>query len=430
MTSLRRRLLVALWIAVCGVGALSALIAYWQVDREANALLDHQLAQVAAMVAGRDTGSARAAGEDDSDIEVASWRPDGTLQYASSDRVRERHAARAGFSAIRLGQEPYRLYAADIGGQHVEVAQPQDLRDDQAEAAALAALLPILLLLPVLAIVIALVIRALLQPVRALAATVATREAYAEGALATRGLPSEVVPLVDEINKLLARQREAAQRERDFIADAAHALRTPLAALQLQADVLDGSPDPAERAARLADLRAGIRRAARLAAQLLHLARTESGGQSAAAAVDLDVVLEELRALQAPAAERAGVQLVIAAASGARVRGDTRRLLLIFGNLVENALRYSPPASRVEVFAQASGGGATVEVRDEGPGIAAAAMERVFARFGTAPDDRHAGSGLGLATVRSLVHQLGGEITLHNRSDGPGLIARVQLPGG
>jgi signal transduction histidine kinase len=135
-----------------------------------------------------------------------------------------------------------------------------------------------------------------------------------------------------------------------------------------------------------------------------------------------------VRAQQAPAAERAGIQLVLEAGSRARVHGDLRRLLLIFGNLIENALRYSPAAARVEVHAQATGGTATVEVRDQGPGIAEAEMARVFEPFGTAADDHQAGSGLGLATVQSLVHQLGGEIELSNRSDGPGLIARVRLP--
>ncbi len=276
MRSLRRRLLVALWIAVSCIGAVSALIAYLQVSHQAKGLLDNQLEQVAQLVAGRDPPAGHAAVNEDSDIEVGTWNRDGTLQYTSSPLLQRPRATAPGFSDVILGQEPYRLYAAQLGDLHVEVAQPVDVRDDQAEAAALSALLPMLLLMPVLAIVIALVIRALLQPVRNLAVAVARRDAFAEAPLDARGLPSEVAPLVEEINKLLTRQREAAQRERSFIADAAHALRTPLAALQLQADVLDGSSDPAERATRLAELRAGIQRATRLSRQLLELARIPS----------------------------------------------------------------------------------------------------------------------------------------------------------
>jgi signal transduction histidine kinase len=426
--SLRRRLLVALWIAVCIVGALSAGIAYLQVSQQARGLLDNQLEQVAQLVAGRGPPSERAAVDEDSDIEVGTWQPDGTLQYASSPLLKRPRATAPGFSDVILGAEPYRLYAAQVGALHVEVAQPADARDDQAEAAALSALLPILLLMPVLAIVIALVIRSLLQPVRELAASVARRDPFAAAPLEARRLPSEVVPLVEEINKLLARQREAAQRERTFIADAAHALRTPLAALQLQADVLDGSTEPGERAARLAELRAGIQRATRLSGQLLELAHTESDQPLDAAAVDLDAALQDVHALYDPAASLASIALTLEAHSQAQVHTDARRLLLIVGNLLDNALRYTPAHGRIEVRALRSGAMATVEVSDQGPGIPATEIPRVFERFRRAPEDSRAGSGLGLATVQSLVRQLGGSVSLHNRADGAGLVARVCLP--
>jgi signal transduction histidine kinase len=426
--SLRRRLLVALWIAVCIVGALSAGIAYLQVSQQARGLLDNQLQQVAQLVAGRGPPGERPAINEDSDIEVGTWQPDGTLQYASSPLLQRPRATAPGFSDVILGAEPYRLYAAQVGELHVEVAQPADARDDQAEAAALSALLPILLLMPVPAIVIALVIRSLLQPVRELAAAVARRDAFAAAPLEARRLPTEVVPLVEEINKLLARQREAAQRERTFIADAAHALRTPLAALQLQADVLDGSTDPGERAARLAELRAGIQRATRLSGQLLDLAHTESDQPLDATAVDLDAALKDVHALYDPAASLASIALTLEAHTQAQVHADARRLLLIVGNLLDNALRYTPAHGRIEVRALRSGAVATVEVSDQGPGIPATEIPRVFERFRRAPEDSRAGSGLGLATVQSLVRQLGGSVSLHNRADGAGLVARVCLP--
>lgn len=428
MRSLRRRLLVALWIAVSCVGALSAVIAYLQVSHYAKDLLDSQLQQLAALAAGRNTQDVPRTADRDSDIDVAAWRRDGTLQYSSSALLHERRANTPGFSDVILGKEPYRLYAAQLGDLHVEVAQPIDLRNDQAAAAVLAALLPMLLLMPVLAIVIALVIRALLQPVRDLAAAVARRDALTAAPLDGRGLPSEVAPLVEEINKLLARQHEAAQRERTFIADAAHALRTPLAALQLQADVLEGSSDPAERAARLAELRAGIQRATRLSGQLLQQAHIDSGAEADPAAVDLDTALREVHALYDPAAALASIDLALDVHSRARVHTDARRLLLIFGNLLDNALRYTPAHGRIELRAQRNEDTATVEVRDQGPGIPEAELPRVFERFRKVPEDTRAGSGLGLATVQSLVRQLGGSVSLHNRADGAGLVARVSLP--
>ncbi|MBS0387079.1 MAG: two-component sensor histidine kinase, partial [Proteobacteria bacterium] len=251
MISLRRRLLVSLWIAVSVVGVVSAALAYRYVNRETKELLDNQLQQIAGIVAGRDGAAPPRPANADEDIVIGVWDADGRLQYSSSAALRSPLRATPGFSEQLLGNKWYRVYTAVLGGRRIEIAQPTDTRDDQAEAAALAAFLPVFVLLPLLALVIALVIRALLQPVREVAAAVSRRDVLSGEALQADALPTEVVPLVEEINRLLARQGQALQRERHFIADAAHALRTPLAALQLQADVLDGSSDPHERAARL-----------------------------------------------------------------------------------------------------------------------------------------------------------------------------------
>lgn len=428
MMSLRRRLLISLCIAVSVVGTLLAAIAYRQVNRETKELLDGQMAQIAGIVAGRSIESNRPPRAEDEDIEVAVWGTDGRLQYSSIPQLRVPLTHTMGFSEMILGSEPYRMYATVIGGRRIEVAQLIDTRDDQAEAAALAAFLPMLVLLPVLALVIALMIRTVLQPVRNLAAAVSRRDIFAREALQADGLPAEVLPLVEEINRLLERQNEAVQRERHFIADAAHALRTPLAALQLQADVLDGSSDPSERATRLTELRSGIQRAARLSDQLLSLARIEADQDTNGKTVDLDATLHELWALYQPAAAAKRITLRLDAHSNAAVRGDQRRLLLICGNLLDNALRHAPPGSRIELLAGAQNGTARVEIRDEGPGLGPDQLERVFERFYCAPGAESTGSGLGLATVKSLVAQLNGEVRLHNRTDRSGLIAEVSLP--
>ena len=130
--------------------------------------------------------------------------------------------------------------------------------------------------------------------------------------------------------------------------------------------------------------------------------------------------LTELYALYDPAAALASIELALDVHSQAQVHTDVRRLLLIFGNLLDNALRYSPAHGRIELSARLSAGTATMEVRDQGPGIPEAEIPRVFERFRKAPDDHRAHSGLGLATVQSLVRQLGGSVSLHNRDRRPG----------
>jgi two-component system OmpR family sensor kinase len=426
--SLHRRLLISLWLAVLLVGTGLAGIAYYQVNHETRHLLDSQLAQIASIVAAQTDPWSRTIRANRRSLEVGVLGLDGTVQYASSAFMRGPFSAKSGFSDMVFGTEPYRVYSALVGERQIYIAQPTDVRDDQAEAAALAAFLPILLLLPVLAIVMAWVIRATLQPMRAAAAAVARRNAFDRTALYTHDLPSEVAPLVEEINRLLDRQGEAVQRERHFIADAAHALRTPLAALQLQIDVLDGSKEPAERAARLADLRAGIQRAARLSEQLLSLARIETCPDSDQDTVDVDAILHDVLALYRPAAAATQVSLQLEARSGAQVQGQPRRLLLIFGNLLDNALRYSPSGGRIELLATTDGEMACIEIRDQGPGLDPGQLSRVFERFYHVPGDAKAGSGLGLSSVEEAVRQMSGNVILRNRTDRNGLTAHVILP--
>ena len=140
-------------------------------------------------------------------------------------------------------------------------------------------LIPLMVLFPVLGLVITFAIRRRLQPLQAVASSVAGRAPLALDPLPVANVPEEIRPLIEEINRLLARLKTAMEREQRFVVDAAHALRTPLTALQLQADVLDGSDDPAERAARLAEMRAGIQRAVQLSNQLLSLAQRVHGRQ-------------------------------------------------------------------------------------------------------------------------------------------------------
>jgi two-component system, OmpR family, sensor kinase len=427
MSSLRWRLMLLLSIAVCVVGVAAAALSYHQVSAEAKELLDQQLQQIANIVAEQTVPRPDPLRSEDSDIDVAVWNADGTLQYSSITRTNVPRTVANGFSEITLKGEPYRVYAADLAGRHIEVAQPVDVRDDQAEAAAGAALLPALILLPVLAIVIALVTRALLQPVRSIAEAVSRRDALTREPLDARGLPQEVVPLIDEINRLLQRQNAALLREQEFIADAAHALRTPLAALQLQADVLEGSQDPEERAARLAALRQGIRRTSHLSDQMLSLARIDSGSASEGQSVIVDATLHDVAALYEGAMNAAGVTLTLSAKSRAEILCDRRSVLLICTNLFDNALRHTPSGGRIEMVADTEDDWARVEIRDQGPGLAEDQLERVFLRFYQVPG-QSGGSGLGLSMVASLVRRCGGRVTLENRTDRKGLIARVLLP--
>jgi signal transduction histidine kinase len=368
----------------------------------------------------------------DHDIEedyVVSVRDaDGQILYATPSNVRIPAFSWLGFRVVKLGGIDYRVFSAEAGARRIAVAQRMELRRETAAAAAYAALLPVGLLIPVLGLLIGVVIRRQLQPLRDTARAVAARPPVALDPLPVSGLPAEVRPLIEEINRLLIRATVARENERRFIADAAHALRTPLAALQLQADVLDGSQDLAERAARTSELRAGIRRAVRLSQHLLTLARSESVHRSSPGRAAVDPAIAEAIRICGPIAAARDVALHQGAPCDAEVASDPSDLVQIIGNLLDNAVRYTVAAGRVAVSATAESGDVRIEIVDEGPGLPESELEKVFDRFYRAPGDATEGSGLGLAVVRGLVERLGGRVRVANRRDRSGLTASVWLP--
>lgn len=435
--SLRTRLLLATWIAVIVIGGLCAWVTYRVAKLETEELLDGQMLRVAHIVAARQTGAGKLdsaaaelpAGYDfEDDLFVIIRNGRGETIYRSRDDINLPALTQVGFGSVTVDSQPYQVYVTQAGDQLVTVAQSTEVRRESAVGAALGALLPVVVIIPALGLLITLIVRSQLRPITRAAQAIAERPPLALDPLPTDGLPAEFRPLVDEINQLLARQRTAISREQRFLSDAAHALRTPLTALQLQVDVLNGSSDPEERVRRYEELRAGIRRVVRLTGQLLALAREESGDGVAGEHASLAQGLSDAQAVYSMVAAERGITLTNDSPVDARVRGSPHQLILILGNLLDNALRYSPRGSLVEMRSSLDAGRVLIEVRDEGPGLPAGELDRVFERFYRSPNDETHGNGLGLATVRALVQQIGGQVWLENRVDHSGLAARVYLP--
>jgi two-component system, OmpR family, sensor kinase len=446
--SLRRGLTVWLWVAVAIVGALCVAVGNWQAHTETQAQLDYEMQQVAHILAGQNFPTTLHPGElinpevspavhishdKDDDLIVTVRNASGELLYASSSNRQLPGRLlpvldSLGFRTLKLGRGHYRVFVAQTNSLRIEVAQSMDVIREAEGGIALATLLPIVILLPVLAVVIGFAIKRQLRPLNAAATTIALRPPLSLDLLPDEDIPVEVRPLVDEINRLLRRLRAAVQHEQRFVTDAAHALRTPLTALQLQAEILDGGTDAEEKAARLAELRAGIRRVIRLSEQLLSLARSESESGPIKVSTELDPTLAEVAAIYGASAQASEIDLQVEAVSGARVYGNARRITLIVGNLLDNSLRYTPRGGHIRIRAVVANGHARIQVWDEGPGLPPQDLERVFERFYRGPGEQGTGSGLGLATVQTLVQQLGGSVVLQNRVDHHGLVATVTLP--
>ncbi|WP_215406338.1 ATP-binding protein [Janthinobacterium sp. JC611] len=291
-------------------------------------------------------------------------------------------------------------------------------------------LLPLLISLPFLLVPAWLSIRLAMRPWRKVAQEVAARGPQDLRPLAFKPPHGELAALVDNINALLQRVDASAARERSFIADATHELRTPLAAMRVNVEALQGQAHDARQQELLDGILNSGKRAARLVGQLLQLTRSEvqAGGGELPRRQALDILLQDRLAALSGLAQAGDIELELQAGVSLSVPGQRESLVSLIDNLVENAIKYSPRGSSVTVSLHAERGQAVLHVADQGPGIAPALYERVFDRFFRAPQQAQPGSGLGLSIVASVVRQHGGTIQLHSGNGGLGLLVEVRLP--
>lgn len=355
-----------------------------------------------------------------------------------------------GFHAFRNQNLDYRVYVHRLrDGSRIAVSQETRIRDQIARQSALYATLPLLLLVPVLLAVMLMLIRLMLRPLAELSRTVNARQEHDLKPLPKSGLPTELQPFVNAINGLLGRTGAAMESQRRFVADAAHELRSPLAALSLQAERLHAVPMSPEATERLETLQAGIRRSRHLLEQLLLLARAQNArwgqGQAAATAASVPTVVAVLPVMRRvledllPLADQKGLNLGISAAPGVthdaeaderiRVAADEMALYTLLRNLVDNAIRYTPAGGQIDLWVDQRGTEVVMAVQDDGPGIPAEERARVVDPFYRVLGTGESGSGLGLSIVDTLVGNLKGRLRLDDAvGQAHGLRAEVTLP--
>jgi len=245
--------------------------------------------------------------------------------------------------------------------------------------------------------------------------------------------PAEIMPLIAAMNDLLARLAASTETQRRFVANAAHQLKTPLAGIRTQAELALRAPGPEGLDASLRQLIRGSERATRLVNQLLALARAEQPERAGAASVDLNELARRLTLEWVPAAMRKGLDLGFdAAPEAALVHGNTLMLAELLGNLIDNALLYTPAPGQVSVRVGHEAGEPFFEVEDSGPGIAEENRARVFDRFFRVLGSDADGSGLGLSIVKEIAEQHGARIQFLSPLRPmalPGTRLRVIFPG-
>lgn len=446
MRSIQRTLLW--WLAAglaAGIAVATGLI-YAQARQEANALFDYQMKQVAAALPSQfsnpvapppfDAGSGGANADllhADEDVVIHIWDGSGRSLYLSHAHPVLPPRAELGFSDVRTDSGEWRIYSVQLGPAVVQIAQPLSARRTLAAHMALRTVAPLLLLLPLLGWLVWMAVGRGLRPLREIAAEVQARDASTLAPLALRQMPDEIAPLSRALNQLLSRLAQAIDTQRAFVADAAHALRTPLAALQLQAQLVERAGNPEARQEAVGQLRRGLERLTHLVAQLLTLARQEPGAAPPPhEPVDLRALAADVVAEMAQAAIDRDIDLGLEATAAGEapvtIRGDADALRILLTNLIDNALCYIPAGSRVDVHVipRADGKAVALEVTDNGPGIPATERARVFDRFYRAPEAPTGGSGLGLAIVAEIAQSHGAHVSLEDAA--PGLRVRTVFP--
>jgi two-component system sensor histidine kinase QseC len=341
---------------------------------------------------------------------------------------------------VRHAQRYWRVHVLHARAQdlYVQVAQPLEERTELLEDMAENLVWPALALLALLAALNWWVIRRQLRPLERLAADIGRQSPQALHPVSAAGQPDELRPIVQALNSVLARLGEALQSERRFTADAAHELRTPLAALRMKIQLLQRQHAATLEAAQrqdLAALRGDVDRAAALLDNLLMLARLDpqQPGSLACATVALpplvDAALADVAA--AAAAKRIALHTRIDVDT---VRAHAELLRSVLRNLFDNAVRYGRSGGQVRIEASAEHGAAgtpsTVHlvVRDDGPGVAPADLARLPQRFFRVLGNAGQGSGLGLSLVQRIVALHGGQLRFESGGEGTGLTVRIALP--
>ncbi|NTV96587.1 MAG: two-component sensor histidine kinase [Thiobacillus sp.] len=435
--SIQARVLVPVMLAVLVVGLVTAWLAYQRAVHEVDELFDAQLSQYVRIML--------ALAHDRDDDEVAPphihghryesrmlfqiWqyehgRPRLLIRSPDSPLAWPEGVARDGYSQVRIGDRVWRSFAAaDEDGELLAwAALDLDIRDHLAGDIAKDNLRPYLYGLPILALVLWLAIRQGLAPLRRLETELASRSPDRLDSLPEAGLARELNPLVRTLNRLFGRVGKTIENERRFTSDAAHELRTPLAALRVQLQVAQRTPDEAERRSAIDKALLGAGRMAHLVIQLLSLARLESSGTAGEMRpVDLNALAGEVVADLVGMATDKGVELELDTAGAGQVRGNPDLLRVLVRNLVDNALRYTPAGGRVLV----SLAGHVLRVADNGPGVESAGREKLGLRFHRFGPQSAEGVGLGLSIVRRIAELHGATVNFRDGLEGAGLTVEV-----
>lgn len=431
--SLQGQLSLGLFATILLTGMVAGLLSFFWALHDANEILDGTLEDTVALIAGGQMALPQVpaqlpGSEPDNDILVLPLAS-AAAAGAQADFSRSLQALPNGFHTVTWNHVRWRVLVGPAGrGARVAVAQRTEVRDEVAQHSAIRTLMPLLLLVPLLMVLVRQVVRRTLGPIAALARHVDSNAIGPAARLPEADVPSEIEPFVRSMRQLLLDLTEALEHQQRFVANAAHELRSPMAALQLQAANMEPVVSGQAAVARLNELRLGMQRMHHLLEQLLAMARSEAE-HGERQPVRLAAAAREAVAGCVPAAQAKAIDLGMDQCDEQlHVVGTSMDIATLLRNAIDNAIKYAPQGSSVTVSVYRDAGDAVLSVEDEGPGMSRAHLERAFDAFYRAPGAQETGSGLGLAIVAAIARRLGGRAALHPRGEGKGLRFEYRQP--
>jgi two-component system OmpR family sensor kinase len=438
--SLQARLSLWLSLAILSVALVAGVFSFVAAFGEAHELQDDVLRQVASLFDHQHLplphpdDSGRLPDSDEESRVIVQYLP----ASGATSKVGETNPSLAlpatlhdGIQTFTLGNEEYRILVKTLAsGERIAVAQETGLRNEIARDSALRTVMPFLILVPILFLVVADLIRKMFRPITTLSAEIDQRSEQELHPFTPERLPVEVRPFVIAINRLLGRVSRSMDIQRRFVADAAHELRSPLTALSLQAERLADAEMSEAARERLATLRRGIERGRALMDQLLTLARAQSTVATMSNEVSVQQVFRRALEILIPLAEAKNIDIGVESELDPMVLTDETDLVTIVKNLLDNAIRYTPPGGRIDLAVEVTDHHVILQVRDTGAGISAEEQSRVFDPFYRAPGSDEMGSGLGLAIVQAIADRIGAEVSMGYAAEQSkiGLCVNVKIP--
>ncbi|WP_085708506.1 MULTISPECIES: ATP-binding protein [unclassified Pseudomonas] len=419
--SVQLRLSVTLSLAILVVALLAAAFAFVSALDEAHEMQDETLRQVAALYDRQQMTlhypAAQAVDDDNEESRViVQYLADGSQALGNDDALLPLPFPTTlsdGLSTLKVTGEDFRvLVRTTARGERIVVAQETGVRDKEARESAWRSLLPFLILFPVLLLVVGDLVRKMFRPIATLSADIDQRDEQALHPVDESHVPSEIRPFVVAINRLLGRVAQSVDNQRRFVADAAHELRSPMTALSLQAERLAATEMPAAARERLLPLSRGIERSRNLIDQLLSLAAAQSSSNAAPTRVSVLHIYRRILEDLLPLADRKNIDIGVESSEDVQVSINETDLFILIRNLVDNAIRYTPPGGRIDLSVKREQAAVVLQVSDTGPGIAVEEQARVFDPFYRSLGTDESGSGLGLSIVKAIADRTGLKVDL------------------